>query len=258
MLPVPSHDEPLVDRDPTHGEPRHGEPVERRRAERLIRVLIAEDHGVVRAGLVQLLLNARDLEVVGAASGGREAVALATSMRPDVVLMDLAMPGVGGVEATRRITSKGAGTRVVILTSFGDDSRVRAAIDAGAVGYVLKDTDGHDLVRAVFAAARGEVPLDPRAAGALIARSRRPAAATGMTAREREVLQLLSTGLANKAIASRLGISQATVKAHLTRIFRHIGAADRTQAALWAREHLPSQEHAGGVPENPGVRPMST
>jgi DNA-binding NarL/FixJ family response regulator len=164
--------------------------------------------------------------------------------------MDLMMPGVDGVEATRRITSAPADTRVVILTSFGDDSRVRDAIDAGAVGFVLKDTDGKDLVRAVVAAARGEVPLDPRAAGALLARNRRPPALAGMTAREREVLQLLSTGMANKAIAARLGISQATVKAHLTRIFRHIGAADRTQAALWAREHLPQ--------DGSGVRPMST
>ena len=213
---------------------------------------------MIREGVTHPLGGEEGIEVVGAAAGGQEGVELTQSLRPDIVLMDLAMPGVGGVEATRRITSKGAGTRVVILTSFGDDSRVRAAIDAGAVGYVLKDTDGHDLVRAVFAAARGEVPLDPRAAGTLIARSRRPAAATGMTAREREVLQLLSTGLANKAIASRLGISQATVKAHLTRIFRHIGAADRTQAALWAREHLPSEGQAGSIPGDPGVRPMST
>ena len=223
-----------------------------------VRVLVCDDHPMIREGVTKLLGGEEGIEVVGAAAGGQEGVELTQSLRPDIVLMDLAMPGVGGVEATRRITSKGAGTRVVILTSFGEDSRVRDAIDAGAVGYVLKDTDGHDLVRAVFAAARGEVPLDPRAAGALIARSRRPAAPTGMTAREREVLQLLSTGLANKAIASRLGISQATVKAHLTRIFRHIGAADRTQAALWAREHLPSEGQAGSIPGDPGVRPMST
>jgi len=215
-----------------------------------VRVLVCDDHPMIREGVTRLLAAGGEIEVVGAAAGGEEGVQLARSLRPDVVLMDLMMPGVDGVEATRRITAALADTRVVILTSFGDDSRVRDAIDAGAVGFVLKDTDGHDLVRAVLAAARGEVPLDPRAAGALLAGNRRPPALAGMTAREREVLQLLSTGMANKAIAARLGISQATVKAHLTRIFRHIGAADRTQAALWAREHLPQ--------DGSGVRPMST
>ena len=124
----------------------------------------------------------------GAAASGEEGVELAHALGPDIVLMDLAMPGIDGVEATRRISSALAGTRIVILTSFGDDGRVRDAIGAGAVGFVLKDTDGHDLVRAVLAAARGEVPLDPRAAGALLTRSRRPADLAGMTAREREVL----------------------------------------------------------------------
>ena len=128
MLPVPSYDEPLVDRDPTHGEPRHEEPIERRRAERLIRVLIAEDHGVVRAGLVQLLLNARDLEVVGAASGGREAVTLrGRRCEPDVVLMDLAMPDLDGIAATKAIHATAPGVRVVILTSFFDPARVLSA-----------------------------------------------------------------------------------------------------------------------------------
>jgi DNA-binding NarL/FixJ family response regulator len=222
-----------------------------------IRVLVCDDHPMIREGVTRLLAGDEGIEVVGAAADGEEGVQLAHSLRPDIVLMDLMMPGVDGVEATRRITSPPTDTRVVILTSFGEDSRVRDAIDAGAVGFVLKDTDGQDLVRAVFAAARGEVPLDPRAAGALLARSRRPPALAGMTAREREVLQLLSTGLANKAIAARLGISQATVKAHLTRIFRHIGAADRTQAALWAREHLPQDGPGGAATDGSGVRPMS-
>ena len=222
-----------------------------------VRVLVCDDHPMVREGVTRLLGGEDGIEVVGAAASGEEGVELAHALGPDVVLMDLAMPGIDGVEATRRISSALAGTRIVILTSFGDDGRVRDAIGAGAVGFVLKDTDGRDLVRAVLAAARGEVPLDPRAAGALLTRSRRPADLSGMTAREREVLELLSTGLANKAIALRLGISQATVKAHLTRIFRHIGAADRTQAALWAREHLPPEGHAGGEPDRSGVRPMS-
>jgi DNA-binding NarL/FixJ family response regulator len=211
-----------------------------------VRVLLCDDHSMIREGVTKVLSGDDGIEVVGAAAGGEEGVELALSLHPDVVLMDLAMPGVDGVEATRRITSALDGTRVVVLTSFGEDARVGDAIDAGAVGYLLKDADAHDLVRAVLAAARGEVPLDPRVAVVLLARSRRPAALAGITAREREVLQLVSTGLANKAIATRLGISQATVKAHLTRIFRQIGAADRTQAALWAREHLPAEPEPGG------------
>ncbi len=211
-----------------------------------VRVLLCDDHSMIREGVTRLLSGDDGIEVVGAAADGEEGLELALSLHPDVVLMDLAMPGVDGVEATRRITSALPGTRVVVLTSFGEDARVRDAIDAGAVGFMLKDADAHDLVRAVLAAARGEVPLDPRAAVALLARSRRPAALAGITAREREVLQLVSSGLANKAIATRLGISQATVKAHLTRIFRQIGATDRTQAALWAREHLPAELPPGG------------
>jgi DNA-binding NarL/FixJ family response regulator len=211
-----------------------------------IRVLLCDDHPMIREGLASLLGGDDGIEVVGTAAGGEEGVELALSLQPDVVLMDLAMPGVDGVEATRRISSALTATRVVVLTSYGDDAHVRDAIDAGAVGFMLKDADAHDLVRAIFAAARGEVPLDPRAAVVLLARSRRPTALAGMTEREREVLRLVSTGLANKAIASRLGISQATVKAHLTRIFRQIGAADRTQAALWARDHLPAEIHSGG------------
>ena len=237
MLPVPSHDEPLVGRDPTHGEPRHEEPVERRRAERLIRVLIAEDHGVVRAGLVQLLLNARDIEVVGAASGGREAVTLATSMRPDVVLMDLAMPDLDGIAATKAIHATAPGVRVVILTSFFDPARVLSALDAGASGYLLKESDPDELYRAVRAAARGESPLSPKAASAVIAARAARSRATDLSARERGVLALVAEGHPNKAIANRLGISEKTVKSHLTRIFSALGVADRGEAAAWAKRH---------------------
>jgi len=148
------------------------------------------------------------------------------------------MPGVGGVEAIKRITAALPAARSVVLTSFGDTGRVRDAIAAGAVGYMLKDADGDELVRAILSAARGEAPLDPRVAVAVLGRDPRTRALTDLTAREREVLALVSQGLANKVIATRLGISEATVKAHLTRIFRQIGAADRTQAAIWARENL--------------------
>jgi DNA-binding NarL/FixJ family response regulator len=151
--------------------------------------------------------------------------------------MDLAMPVLDGVEATRRITARAPGTKVVVLTSFSDNTRVLEALDAGARGYVLKDADGSEVVRAVRAAARDEAPLDPRVARTLLHRERSGGTLSGMTAREREVLELLGAGLANKLIARRLEISEATVKAHLTRIYKQIGVSDRTQAAMWAREH---------------------
>lgn len=202
-----------------------------------IRVLLCDDHAVVREGLARLLDGTDGIEVVGSAADGEEAVAAALATRPDVVLMDLAMPRVDGVAATRRIAAELPEAQVVVLTSFGDNTRIHDALDAGARGYLLKDAEAPEVVRAIRAAARGEAPLDPRVARAVLARGTTPAAMAGMTAREREVLGLLGTGLANKAIARKLGISEATVKAHLTRIFRQIGVTDRTQAAIWAREH---------------------
>jgi DNA-binding NarL/FixJ family response regulator len=202
-----------------------------------IRVLLCDDHAVVREGLARLLESTDGIDVVGSAADGEEGVEAALALRPDVVLMDLAMPKVDGVAATRRIVSQAPDSRVVVLTSFGDHGRIHDAIDAGARGYLLKDAEATEVVRAIRAAARGEAPLDPRVARAVLSRTTTPSAMGGMTAREREVLGLLGTGLANKAIARRLGISEATVKAHLTRIFRQIGVTDRTQAAIWAREH---------------------
>jgi DNA-binding NarL/FixJ family response regulator len=202
-----------------------------------IRVLLCDDHSVVREGLARLLESTDGIEVAGMAADGAEGVAAAVELSPDVVLMDLAMPNLDGVNATRRIVAEAPGANVVVLTSFGDNTRIHDALDAGARGYLLKDADASEVVRAIRAAARGEAPLDPRVARAVLARGTMPAALSAMTAREREVLALLGTGLANKAIARRLGISEATVKAHLTRVFRHIGVTDRTQAAIWAREH---------------------
>jgi DNA-binding NarL/FixJ family response regulator len=202
-----------------------------------IRVLLCDDHAVVREGLARLLERADGIDVVGTAADGAEGVTAAVALRPDVVLMDLAMPNVDGIAATRRIRAEAPGTGVVVLTSFSDATRIHDALDAGALGYLLKDAEAAEVVRAIRAAARGESPLDPRVARAVLARGTTPAALSGMTAREREVLALLGTGLANKAIARRLGISEATVKAHLTRIFRQLGVTDRTQAAIWAREH---------------------
>jgi DNA-binding NarL/FixJ family response regulator len=202
-----------------------------------IRVLLCDDHSVVREGLARLLDSTDGIDVVGSAADGEEGVAAAVALRPDVILMDLAMPNVDGVAATRRITVEAPEAQVVVLTSFSDNTRIHDALDAGARGYLLKDAEASEVVRAIHAAARGEAPLDPRVARAVLARGTTPAAMAGMTAREREVLGLLGTGLANKAIARSLGISEATVKAHLTRIFRQIGVTDRTQAAIWAREH---------------------
>ena len=189
-----------------------------------VRVLVCDDHPMVREGVTRLLGGEDGIEVVRAAASGEEGVELAHALGPDVVLMDLAMPGIDGVEATRRISSALAGTRVVILTSFGDDGRVRDAIGAGAVGFVLKDTDGRDLVRAVLAAARGEVPLDPRAAGALLTRSRRPADLAGMTARERRCSSSSAPGWPTRRSPCGWASARPPVKAHLTRIFRRVGA----------------------------------
>jgi DNA-binding NarL/FixJ family response regulator len=202
----------------------------------MTRVLIADDHGLVRAGLTELIATFDGVEVIGAATGGEEAVAMTVEHDPDIVLMDLEMPDVDGIEATRRIVELAPSTRVVILTSFSDRERILKALDAGAVGYLLKDAEPNDLARGIAAAARGESPLDPRAAGTVIA-ARVPTSQADLSEREREVLALLANGMPNKQIALRLGISEKTVKAHLTNVFRQIKVTDRIQAALWARDH---------------------
>jgi DNA-binding NarL/FixJ family response regulator len=207
----------------------------------VIRVLVVEDHPVVRSGLLQLLGNVEQVDVVAAAAGGKEAVELASAQRPDVVLMDLEMPDLDGIEATRRIRAADPSVNVVVLTAFSDRERILDAIDAGAVGYLLKDAEPDELVRGLEAAARGESPLSPKAAQALVAaRADRGAANTQLTPREHEVLSLLADGLPNKLIARRLEISEKTVKAHLTSIFQRIDVTDRTQAALWAQRNLRS------------------
>ncbi len=202
----------------------------------MIRLLLADDHRLVRAGLTELLSDAPDIEVVGAAADGEEAVALTAKLGPQVVLMDLSMPRMDGVEATRRIAQANDEVRVVVLTSFSDQDRILAALDAGAIGYLLKDSEPAELVAGVRAAARGESPLAPKAASALLrARMEAPAEAQ-LSDREREVLSWVARGLPNKLIARRLGIAEKTVKAHLTQIYQQIAVTDRTQAAIWARE----------------------
>lgn len=208
----------------------------------MIRIVIADDHAVVRQGLSGLLEGAEDIEVVGAARHGEEAVVLVRELRPDLVLMDLQMPGMDGVRATRAIVDEQLGADVLILTSFSDGHRLLAAVDAGAVGYLLKDAEPADLVAGIRAAARGESPIDPKAARHLFtSRSSRdvttPSTDVALSTREREVLALVVQGLANKQIARRLGITERTVKGHLTSAFARIGVSDRTQAALWAHQH---------------------
>lgn len=202
-----------------------------------IRVLIVDDHAVLRAGLEQLLAAEPDLDVVGKASSGDEAIALARAERPDVVLMDLQMPGTDGVSATRSIVGEELAD-VLVLTSYSDAERIVGALDAGALGYLLKDAEPDEVLQGIRAVARGESPINPRAARELLGSRRTTGtAAADLTPREREVLALVRQGLANKQIARRLGISERTVKAHLTSTFQRIGVVDRTQAALWAERH---------------------
>ncbi len=205
----------------------------------MIRVVVADDHAVVRRGLEELLNAEPDIEVVATARDGAEAYDLLSTVRPDVFLMDLSMPGVDGIEATRRIIGDAPDSTVVVLTSFVDRTRILEALEAGASGYILKDADPREVAAAIRAAAAGESPLDPKAARVLLdARRGAGRGAVPLSPREREVLALVSAGLANKQIARRLGIAERTVKAHLTSVFQALGVTDRTQAALWAREHL--------------------
>jgi DNA-binding NarL/FixJ family response regulator len=203
----------------------------------MIRVLLADDHGVIRDGLGRLISGVEDLELVGVAADGAEAVEQSARLEPDVVLMDLEMPVLDGIEATRQIAAAQPQTAVLVLTSFSDGPRIVGALEAGACGYLLKDLDAGEVATGIRAAARGESPLDPRAARTMLDARSAPDPFAGLSEREREVLQLLVEGMPNKLIARRLEISEKTVKSHLTRIFRELGVTDRTQAALWAERH---------------------
>jgi DNA-binding NarL/FixJ family response regulator len=205
----------------------------------MIRVLIVDDHAVVRRGLEQLINSAPDLEIVGSATDGEEAVQMSAERTPDVILMDLSMPVLDGTEATRQIVAARPEVHVVVLTSFDDQRRILDALGAGATGYLLKDAEPDEVLSAIRTAVEGGSPLDPRAARVLVDARREQAPARSLSPREEEVLRLLAVGLANKQIARRLGIAERTVKAHLTSVFQQLGVTDRTQAALWAREHLP-------------------
>ena len=205
----------------------------------MIRVVVVDDHDIVRRGLADLLSTSNDIELAGEAADGVAAVDVVAAVAPDVVLMDLSMPELDGVGATQRIVEADADARVVVLTSFADDRHIADALRAGAIGYVLKHAGPDELLDAIRAAARGEAPLDPKAARVLLtSRAMSTRASQTLSAREEEVVRLVAEGLANKQIARRLSITERTVKAHLTNIFARIGVTDRTQAALWAREHL--------------------
>jgi DNA-binding NarL/FixJ family response regulator len=203
----------------------------------VIRIVIADDHRVVRTGLEELIGTFDDVEVVGSCVDGEEAVDTCTAALPDVALIDLEMPILDGIEATRRILSASPSTSVIVFTSFSDRERILRALDAGAIGYLLKDAEPDELHRAIRAAVRGEAPLAPKAAAALLAARSGSTLSPELTEREREVLRLVASGLANKQIARRLSISEKTVKGHLTHVFQAIGVTDRTQAALWAERN---------------------
>lgn len=212
-----------------------------------IRIVVVDDHDVVRRGLLTVLGGEPDLEVVGAAEGGMRALDLIARLderaqRPDVVVMDLEMAPVDGIETTRQIRSRYDDIEVVALTSFGEEERVRAALEAGASGYLLKDADVDEVAAAVRAAHRGELQLDPAVARLLMSSLRgisRDDVSSALTPRELEVLALVGTGRANKEIAAELSISERTARTHVSNILRKLGLASRTQAALWAvREGL--------------------
>jgi len=203
-----------------------------------IRVLIADDHGIVRKGIRALLATETDIVVVGEAEDGRQAVAEAERLSPDIILMDLVMPEVDGIEAIRQIKSRQLEVRILVLTSFAADDKVFPAIKAGALGYLLKDSGPEELVRAIHQVYRGESSLHPMIARKLLQELSRPAdqppSPEPLTERELEVLQLVAQGRSNQDIADYLVISEATVRTHVSNILGKLHLASRTQAALYA------------------------
>jgi DNA-binding NarL/FixJ family response regulator len=203
-----------------------------------IRIVIVDDHPIVRRGLTDFLGTAEDLLVVGQAANGVEAVTVVGRERPDLVLMDLSMPGGDGVTATRRITELYPEVLVIVLTSFADEATVVRALDAGAIGYLLKHNEPAELLEGIRSAMVGGSPLDRTVARTLLQTRLKRADSVELSGREREVLLLVASGLPNKRIASQLGIGERTVKAHLSHIYQRLHVPDRTQAALWARDNL--------------------
>ena len=214
-----------------------------------VRVLITDDHGVVRQGLKMFLSLDPELEVVGEATNGKEALDMTRELAPDVVLMDLLMPVMDGISATEAIRHELPDVEVIALTSVLEDASVSGAVKAGAIGYLLKDTEAEELGRAIKAAADGKVHLAPEAAARLMREVRVPERPEALTERETEVLKLLARGKANKQIASSLYVTEKTVKAHVSSILAKLNVSSRTQAALYAvRAGLVSMEELGEEP----------
>jgi DNA-binding NarL/FixJ family response regulator len=202
---------------------------------RVIRVMLVDDHPVVREGLRGMLEAEADLTVVGEAGSGTEAVALAQVVHPDVILMDLRMPGLDGAGATEQIMAASRDSRVIVLTTYETDADILRAVEAGATGYLLKDSSRAELAGAIRAATRGETVLAPSVAGRLMRQMRQPAAQS-LSAREVEVLRLVARGRTNAEVGTALHISEATVKTHLLRVFNKLGVSDRTAAVTTAME----------------------
>ncbi|MFZ4717818.1 MAG: response regulator [Ilumatobacteraceae bacterium] len=210
----------------------------------MIRIVIADDHAMVRAGLSQLLGSFEDLEVVGTASDGKEALEVVGELQPDLVLMDLSMPVMDGIEATAAIKQRHPDVHVVVLTTFQEPRQVSAALGAGASGYLVKDVEPEVLVAGIRAAVQGGAPLSPSVAAGLLRGGSQMSMVSpaSLTPRELEILQLIVDGHTNQQIARALGISEKTVKTHCSRLFQRLGVTDRTQAAVWAMRNLPSSQ----------------
>lgn len=210
-----------------------------------ITVLVVDDHEIVRRGIRAFLATEPGIEVLGEAEDGKQAVAMAEELLPDVILMDLVMPEMDGIDATRAIRARQPACEILVLTSFGSDDKIFPAIKAGALGYLLKDTSPNELARAIRHAAEGQATLNPTIAGRLLrqfaAEKERAVPSEPLTDREIEVLRLLATGLTNEQIGDGLDIGEATVRTHVSHVLAKLGLANRTQAALWAlREGLTS------------------
>lgn len=213
----------------------------------MIRVLIVDDHSIVRKGIRALLSESGGFEIVGEAADGQEAVAAAAETQPDVILMDLLMPVMDGIEATRRITSQQPGAAILVLTSFAADNKLFPAIKAGALGYLLKDSSPEDLLRAIRQVHRGEPALHPTIARKLLQEIAQPIdlppVPEALTGRELAVLRLIAQGLSNQEIADQIAVSEPTVRTHVSRILGKLHLASRTQAALYAvREGLEAED----------------
>ena len=213
----------------------------------MIGVLVIDDHAVVRAGLAAILASAGDMACVGTAGNGADALRQAQRLAPDVILLDISMPGQDGISITRALRRASRPVGILILTSFCETALVVEVLQAGADGYLLKESAAETILDGVREVAAGRAPLSPMAARSLLADLRTRGQGDILTEREREVLELVRTGHANRSIARKLAISERTVKAHVSHIFQRIGVYDRTQAALWAERHLAVDDVARGL-----------